>query len=60
MGQTRRAVEGTPVTEGDIPMVRGLRSWTGHKYYYNNITGESSWEMPSGFNAEKSHELEKK
>ena len=54
-------VEGTPVTEGDIPTwSEVLDPGTGHKYYYNNITGESSWEMPEGFNAEKSHELEKK
>ena len=41
-------------TVGDIPTwSEVLDPGSGHMYYYN-ITGESAWEKPEGFDAENS------
>ena len=49
------------VTSGDIPeWSEVIDPGSGHPYYYNNITGESSWEKPANFDSKKSHEMEQK
>lgn len=36
-------------TTGASPWVKGVDEDSGHPYWYNNETGESSWEQPAGW-----------
>ncbi|KAL1197689.1 Pre-mRNA-processing protein 40C [Cardamine amara subsp. amara] len=62
LGQNTEALSGIDDRAGSQPVGNWLDAWTAHKseagvvYYYNSVTGQSTYEKPSGFEGEPNKE----